>query len=718
MRLFWRKRKKKGDSSKARKRKIKLPDRFVKLFWFADITLIVALSLELFVFNYASFLLEGGKYTAKSLPIASASITGFNQNPNRPGEYVATDERPTIEFKDMDQKVRTLYVDASTDKEKRYELQIELNYTDSTRTEYNRSPKLMKLVPKLERTKYTTCSYFGETGDLKLTFQVDKGETIHINGVRVNNAIPYNISYVRVFLIVLICTAIYALLRMPSFQIPYKKGNRAQNVAILATAIIFLGILCSVFWLYCSPISQPFQQKSGDQVSQELVDAFSNGQVSMLNEPSPNLLNMQNPYDTSARIKQGIGCSWDHVLYNGKYYSYYGIAPVLLLFLPYHLLTGFYFPSYLACAIFGFIGAVFLICAYFAMMRNWFRDTPFHLMICGLLILLMSCGILFCVARPMFYEMEEAAGFMFFTAGVFSLFMSGILTDRKIRLPALVISSICISLAVMSRPTFALYAAVLVLWLIYGFVQYHKTNSRKIQTVKYFMASFLPYILLGGLQMAYNYLRFGSVLEFGIRYSLTISDFTHSEFYPEMAFVSFWNFLFSIPVIKSTFPFFTGNIDQWGLNGYYFLETGNSFGIFWRALPLFSYAAAPRILHRISFRQKVKAFLLCVLPGLVVPIIIILSTWESGHALRYNVDFAWQMLLLAFAMIFYIYKGIHSASLKRVLVTVMIVCTVLSVITNFALMFQSVPGLTNTIFYNSSHTIWYYRIARIIEFWY
>lgn len=719
MKFNWKRNKDKKMLS-AEKRESTKPKRILKLFWFADITLIVALLLELFVFNFASFALVGGKYTSKSLQISNAVISGFNYDSSHPGEFVATSERPTIEFSNINQRVRTLYVDASTDKERRYELQIELDYTDSTRTQYNHSPKQLKLVPKVESTKYTTCSYFGETGNLKLTFQVDKGEVIHINSVRINNQIPFRISFIRILLVEIICVAIYLLLHAPSFQIPYQKGNLIQKGAALTVAIVFLASLGFIFWLYCSPIDDPLHQKSGDQVSQEVVDAFSNGQVSLLREPSQELLNMSNPYDCGARTTLNLNGSgiWDHVFYNGKIYSYYGIAPVLLLFLPYHLLTGYYFPSYLACYIFSLLGAVFLICSYFAMIRNWFRKSPFHLVICGLIILLMSCGILFCVERPMFYEMEEAAGFMFFTAGVFSLFMSGILTDRKIHLTALVISAICISLAVMSRPTIALYAVVLILWIIYGFVQYHKSSPKVNQTVKYFVASLLPYVLLGGIQMAYNYMRFGSFFEFGIRYSLTVNDFTHTQFYPETAFVSFWNLLFSIPVIKSTFPFFEGNIDYWGLNGYYFAETGNSFGFFWRALPLFSYLSAPCILHRIDLRKKVKAALLFVLPGLIIPIILILSTWESGHALRYNVDFAWQMLFLALAMVFYIFSRIQSPQLKRVLIVVMVVCTVLSVLANFALVFQSVPGLTNTIFYDRNHTIIYYKIARYLEFWY
>lgn len=707
------------ETQSCRAERVNTPKRFsVKLIRFTVISFIVALLLELFVFNYSSFLAIGKNYNRESLDISEATITGFDKSPNELGVYTATDVRPKIIFKNIGQKVRTLSVDALTENEKRYELVIEMSYTDSTRTVLNPSKKTLKLVPGQEKTKYTSCSYFGNTDTLALTFEVDKGEKIHINGVQVNSRIPFTISFIRILLIVLACTAVYALLRAPSFQQPYQKHNRAQNGAIIVTAVAFFAAICCIFNLYCSPIKDPFEQRSGDQVSQELVDAFENGQVSLMDKPSEALLKMSNPYDYTARVTQKIVSKWDHVLYNGKYYSYYGIAPVLLLFLPYNLLTGYYFPSYLACFIFGLIGSIFLIFAYFAMIRNWFRDTPFHLMLCGLIIVLMSCGVLFCVERPMFYEMEEASGFMFLTAGIFFLFISGILTKRQIHLFALTVSSLCISLAVMSRPTLALYAVALLLWLIYGFRQYHKTCSKKSQTVKYFAASFLPYILLGSVQMVYNYLRFGSVLEYGIRYSLTINDFTHTEFYPEIAFLSFWNFLFCIPMIKTTFPFFSGNIEHWGFNGYYFLDTGNSFGTFWRALPLFSYFAAPCILRRIDRRQKIKTFLLCALPGLLVPVAIILSTWESGHAIRYNIDFAWQMLLLALAIIFYLYHRIQSQPLKRVIVIAMIICTVLSVITNFALVFQSVPGVTNTIFHDRSHTILYYKIARLLEFWY
>ena len=80
-------------------------------------------------------------------------------------------------------------------------------------------------------------------------------------------------------------------------------------------------------------------------MNKELVDAFEAGQVSLLETPSQDMLNLENPYDLSERSAAGVSYPWDHLFFDGKYYSYYGIGTVLTLFLPYHMITGKYFPS-------------------------------------------------------------------------------------------------------------------------------------------------------------------------------------------------------------------------------------------------------------------------------------------------------------------------------------------------------------------------------------
>lgn len=60
----------------------------------------------------------------------------------------------------------------------------------------------------------------------------------------------------------------------------------------------------------------------------------------------------ENPYDTIALQAAGIGYRADYAYHNGKYYVYFGIVPVLLLYLPYYLLTGGALQNYVAVFVF------------------------------------------------------------------------------------------------------------------------------------------------------------------------------------------------------------------------------------------------------------------------------------------------------------------------------------------------------------------------------
>ena len=54
----------------------------------------------------------------------------------------------------------------------------------------------------------------------------------------------------------------------------------------------------------------------------------------------PKLLEMENPYDPEARKQAKVDFHWDHAWYNGHYYMYFGIVPVLSVFLPFGSLQG------------------------------------------------------------------------------------------------------------------------------------------------------------------------------------------------------------------------------------------------------------------------------------------------------------------------------------------------------------------------------------------
>jgi len=57
-----------------------------------------------------------------------------------------------------------------------------------------------------------------------------------------------------------------------------------------------------------------------------LGESFLRGQLSLLEEPNPQLTELQNPYDPAQRT---VPYHWDASYYKGKYYLYWGPVPAL-----------------------------------------------------------------------------------------------------------------------------------------------------------------------------------------------------------------------------------------------------------------------------------------------------------------------------------------------------------------------------------------------------
>ena len=72
------------------------------------------------------------------------------------------------------------------------------------------------------------------------------------------------------------------------------------------------------------------------------TEAIMNKQIHLLEEPSTELKQLENPYDNTLREQLNINYLFDTAYYNGKYYNYFGIAPILTSILPFRIITGKY----------------------------------------------------------------------------------------------------------------------------------------------------------------------------------------------------------------------------------------------------------------------------------------------------------------------------------------------------------------------------------------
>jgi hypothetical protein len=211
--------------------------------------------------------------------------------------------------------------------------------------------------------------------------------------------------------------------------------------------------------------------------------------------------------------------------------------------------------------------------------------------------------------------------------------------------------------------------------------------------------------------MWYNYARFGSPLDFGIQYSLTINDFTHTQYQTFFVLIGLYHYLFAMPSVQVEYPFLTTPFSKLGVNGYYFSDSGNTSGILYLALPTFAYLLSGRVMRRLgSWKARLRAAVTVGLPCLVMPLVIIVSIWESGYAVRYTADFSWEIIMGALVILFYLYQKTKRCWKQQAVRYFLAVSMVAAVIVNGVQIF-------NFAFSYQNYAVLCSQFEQMVAFW-
>lgn len=658
---------------------------------------VIVTSVSLCVMNFTPINRLLGGYEEQKLDLSRAD--GANITYNDDGTITLGEGYAELEFTGIDARVGSIGFDIdfgdSTKGGK-----VCADFADATSSYYRKN--LTRLTIGNDLDNVMVCNFSGDVSRLRFEISLDDYQSATLKGITLNQSIsPMHIAEI-VILWLLVALGLTILIYMIANPVGARKKfseNRVScaRVAAFITAAAMVFTVCLTVTNVMKGWSNTyysFTSQEGNQISKELVDAFEHHQVNLLEEPDENLLKMDNPYENLKRDAE-VGSGnflWDHCFYNGKYYSYYGIGPVLALFLPYHLITGYYFPAGWATLMFSLIGILFLTKVYLAVIEKKFRDLPTNTVTAGLITLQLSSGIMFSAARPLFYELAIASGFMCVAVGAYLLMTSNILWDGKISYVRLGFASFFLGYAVLCRPTLAVYCIAALFFFAGGLKKALDGLEKKQKTRTFFKYAAVALVPLGIIalgQMVYNYLRFDNPLDFGIQYSLTINDFTHSEFHWKYVLVNMYAYLFNMPhFTPRRFTYLTSSAERFGLNGYMFFDDVGtnliSVGIIYRALPIFAYLFSGKALNRVEKKKRVLPILLIGVTCVLMPLVIIFSSWESGYAVRYNADFSWQMVIGALVVAFTLYKSIKSESTKKLVDLIFTFSTVVCVYVNIA----------------------------------
>lgn len=278
-----------------------------------------------------------------------------------------------------------------------------------------------------------------------------------------------------------------------------------------------------------------------------LATAFRNGQTHVEIEPDPALLALENPYEPSTR--EGIPLLWDATLYNGKYYLYWGPAPALALAI-YKLFT----PQEVGDKVITFLFTVgtFIFAALLVLdiWKKYFSSIPRWQVLVGMLFMGLANPTLYILIEARIYEAAIISGQFFLLGGLY-WFFNAIAAPSRSRLA---LSGAFLALAVGSRttlvPAVAFISLLMLIWVI---------KTHREQFISLTLAFALPLAIGAIAYGGYNFSRFGSVTEFGLRHQITSYNLYESldeTFSPAYIPPNLYKTLFNALEKREIFPYF------------------------------------------------------------------------------------------------------------------------------------------------------------------
>ena len=245
-----------------------------------------------------------------------------------------------------------------------------------------------------------------------------------------------------------------------------------------------------------------------------LVDGFLDGHLYMKADPDPQLLALapaQRPGNAPFKL--------DASLYRDRYYLYFGVAPVVLLYVPYALLTGHDLPEAGAAVLFLVAALVLATAWWWEVRRRFFPSLHGFWFILGVVALGLCTAAPSTLRRPLFYEVAIGAGYAFSMTALWALSRAAWQSGRS-RWWWLVLGGVAVGLAIGSRANLG-PAGLLVLGLAAVLLARQARAGLRARTFALaLLATGAGAGVIGAGLAGYNFARFGRITEFGHTYQI------------------------------------------------------------------------------------------------------------------------------------------------------------------------------------------------------
>lgn len=407
-----------------------------------------------------------------------------------------------------------------------------------------------------------------------------------------------------------------------------------------------------------------------------IADALLQGRTSLdLNVPDA-LAAAANPYNTDVRARllaEGVNpIYWDYAYYNGHWYSYFGVLPAVLLFMPYRLLTGHMLSSGAAVLLLMLLAMLFLALLVIRVIARIAPKTSLAATSIALTTMLLGSNAGYLLFRRNFYSVPFAASLALSALGIW-LWLGAECKNandnaetgrRGIRgrctairavnrwqvgdasalsLTKVGFGSLCIAANFGCRPTFCLTAllGIAIFWpQLKAIVRALRNGAEPMATtlrapIVVIIAALIPVLPL----MAYNAARFGSPLNFGNSYQLTVTDMTAYRVSPANIMPTIGSYLLLPLRFTGSFPWIAlsaAAMPEWS-----YMEP--MIGGLFAMCPVAALAFALPFLHSQDGRPGRTRTTLTALA--LAFVLVVFDAMNAGLGWRYMADFGWLFVL-------------------------------------------------------------------------
>lgn len=658
--------------------------------------LAVTVICEIFVFNFKFW----GSLRSERVSVAPSVINGATDlGDNR---YRLYKRHAYLEYDGIGAKIDYLKISPETG----YSTSVKLSATDEG-NEYPLSVPQRTINTYVEPSQYIRLHFNGEVDSLTIGLDNSVGTIINLDDIVINPQVPMMFSFARVGLIVLLAMLLY-ILRPSSAVYNYATDLKNKNQRYLAIIVAVLQIACFAGMSFINIDATKWDRTEiHHRQYYNLIEAFKQGRLS-IGDGSPSLNEMENPYDCNARIENEVEFNWDNAYYDGKYYSYFGVLPALVMHLPYNLITGGELPNQVAVIILASAVIIGIMLLLWEIIRKWFKNTPFVLYLLMSVVFSVTSGLFYGVYKPDFYMIPPLSG-LALSLFALSLWINAEKPDGTICVKRIGWGGFLAALTALCRPQFliTLFFGVL---LFFDAVFKKRTLFSK-SSIKQTLALCLPILAVAFAAMWYNYARFGSPLDFGANYNLTTNDMTKRGMVFGRTGLGLFTYFFQPMRLDAQFPFVNDFDPATIYQGITITEKqiGGAFMIF----PILIFAIIGLVKPKL-FKDKMQ-YRLLLMAFVMAFIVAVLDTQMAGILMRYLTDFVWLLMIGTTLTVFAIYEKVSAngtaVAKSRIKTAILVLCAI-----SLAVAFLSIFAHSkNAVWFSNS--IGYAFIKHTIAFW-